>query len=66
MKATYTATESIRGEWNSIAIPRDTMAEMVKVARLMSGATCIRLHKTIIISWPHDLGITIITRDPRN
>jgi len=63
MKATYTETEYIRGKWSSVSLPRDTVAERVKLGRLMSGTTCIRIHSAIIISWPHDLGVTIFTRD---
>ena len=63
MKATYIATECIRGEWRTIDIPRETVASMVKMARLMSAAVIFRLENGgVIIDWPHDLGTTVITR----
>jgi len=64
MKANYIATERIRGEWSTIDIPRETVASMVKMARLMSAAVIFRLgNGGVIIDWPHDLGTTVITRN---
>lgn len=64
MKATYTATERVNGKWSTIDIPRETVASMIKMARLMSAATISRMGKCgVIIDWPHDIGTTIITRN---
>lgn len=64
MKATYIATELVNDKWSTIDIPRETVASMIKMARLMGAATIFRMGKCgVIIEWPHDLGITIITRN---